>query len=234
MSWIAAGGLALSVGSTVVKGVAGANQKAQAAKMAPVDPGYVMNQNVIDNAKMLSDKYNNYVMPGYETAKNDLNNSFGASLYSAQQGATSSADVLDAASRLNFNQNRAVNNLNATNAQMKENLLPQVLNASAAAGNEYVLKNKYDNDRFDQQVNAKAALNQAGNVNEFNALDGAARVGTAFLNYQSNTPNSTTAKATVNPSIFDSGMSTLNGYSAQKKKAANYGFGNYIDPNSYA
>lgn len=209
MGWIAAGGLALGLGSSVFKGVTGANQKAQASQINPNDPGYQINQQIIDNAKTLSDKYNNYVMPGYSVAKNDLDNSLATAMSSAREGATSSGDLLDAASKFNFNQNKALNNLNVTGAQMKESLLPQVLQANAAAGNEAVLNNKFDNDRYDQQVKAKAALNQAGNTNLFGAIDGIASAGGAFLSYQGG-HEKTGAKRdkaidgnSIPPSLFD-------------------------------
>lgn len=238
MSVVLIAGGALALGTTIYKGVQGANQLSKANAIHPLDPGYQINPDIIANAKNLSAHYNNFVMPGYNSAKNDINTSYGSALGTVREGASSSGDILDAANKLQFNRDRAVTSLNTASAQAKENLLPQVVAATDAAGNQQVLKNQFDNNRYDQQVAAKAALVQAGQTNIYGAMDSAGKLGSAFLNYNSPATTATGPATGTNPvkysSMFDSGMATLNGYSKQKINAANNGFINYMDPNMVA
>src|SRR5207253_449401 len=115
MSFFTVVGGALALGTTVYKGIKGQQQINQAKSMALNDPGYQLNQGIIDNARQLSEKYNNYVMPGYSQALQRINQHYATGMNAAEQGATSGGDVLDAANKLNYSQNQATNQLAVTN-----------------------------------------------------------------------------------------------------------------------
>lgn len=179
-------GGALSIGPAIFKGIKGISQINQSNAMHPNNPGYQMNQGVIDNAKTLSDQYGNYLLPGYSQAKSNIDNTFQNAFSSGVQGATSGGDVLDLATRMAYGKNNAYNNLDIQNAQGKQSALASYLQGNAAAGQEYVNKNAYDRDIYQGQLREKAALKQAGEANLFGGIDQAAGAGSKLLFSQNN------------------------------------------------
>lgn len=195
----AAGGLlkgglvggAISLIPAAFKFFNGISQRKQANKINPINPGYQMNNQVIDNARILGNNYTNYQMPGYNQALNNLNTGYGSALAQGTQGASSGGDVLDLASKLAYGQGQNLNSLAAQSAQGKQNALNQYLSANAMAGQEYVNKNAYDRDQYDAQLRRKAALEQGGATNEYGALDQTSNAIGKLL---------TPIKTTINPS----------------------------------
>lgn len=175
-------GVATGLIPSIFKLFSGSSQKRQANRINPIDPGYTMNQGVIQNANVLSNRAGNYTMPGFSGAVNNLGASTANAFNQGIQGATSGGDVLDLATKLAYGQQQQLNNLATQNAIGSDQALMQSLNANAQAGQEYVNKNAYDRDLYQQKLREKAALTQAGNENIYGGLDAAATVGTTLLN----------------------------------------------------
>jgi len=224
MSWIAAGATAVSLIPSAVKFFNGASQKKQAKAINPTDPGYQMNQGAIDNARILRDRYNNYTLPGYSQAQNQINNTYQDAYSKGVQGATSGGDVADLAAKLAYGKNIAENNLATQNAQGKDAALGQYIQANAAAGQEGVNANAYARDQYQRQLMQKAALTQAGNTNEYNAIDtGASVLSSALYKKASPTSNDNNSDASTLGSIFSTSKTPSTGLT-------NAGLGGYNRP----
>lgn len=173
--------LAASLIPSGIKLISGLNQKNKANQINPTDPGYQMNTEVIDNARILGDRAGNYVMPGTQQAMNDIQATSANAFNTGIQGATSSGDVLDLATKLSYGTGKKINDLATQNAMGGERALLQYLNAKGAAGQELVNKNAYDRNRYDQKLGEKAALTEAANRNIYGAVDTLASVGASAL-----------------------------------------------------
>lgn len=180
MAWIAVGGLALSAAPAIYKGIKGIGQSSKANGLNPINPGYRMNQGILDNAKTLSDTYGNYTLPGQAQTQSNINSTFAGAFDSGVRGASSGGDVLDLATKMAYGKNQANNQLASQQAQGKQSLLGEYLNANAAAGQEQVNANAYDRDQYDRQLKEKAALTQAGAQNTFGAVDQLAGIGAKY------------------------------------------------------
>lgn len=178
---------------TALKIGTGISQLNKANNMNPQDPGYTLNNGVIDNARILADRYSNYQMPGYGQAVNNINSANSQAFSQGVQGASSGGDVLDLASKLAYGQTQQLNQLANRNAQGADNALLMSLNANAQSGQEYQNKNAYDRDIFQQQLREKAALTQAGNQNIYGGVDQGASVIGSYLNPRASVTNPNTA-----------------------------------------
>lgn len=189
-------GIAASVLPAAFKMFKGIKQTNEANNINPVDPGFQMNNAVIDNARMVADRYGNYQMPGYGDAIDNVNAGFTQAFDSGSQGASSGGDVLDLATKLDYGRGRNLNQIAIQNAVGKDQMFGQVMDANAAAGNEIVQKNAYDRDQFQRELERKAALTQAGAMNTFSGGDQIAGVAGAALNYRTEpwTPNASKIK----------------------------------------
>lgn len=199
-------GMALSVAPAIAKFITGIKQKKQAAKINPIDPGFQANTGIVDNARKLNDYYNNYTMPGKAAITSQLGANMAGGLDVATQAAGSGGDLLDSATKLAFGQNQAITSLGTQEAQMKENMMGQVMNANAQAGNELVRKNEWDENRYQAQLAEKAALNQASAANKFGAGDQLASLGGSMLNYNAKP----WSKPSMDPATFKSVYGRLN------------------------
>lgn len=186
MSFAIAGG-AVALGAAAYKGYKGIQQTNAANKIKPVDPGYQVNQRLIDGAKTLSDQYGNYTLPGYSTMQSGINRNFQNAFDSGVQGATSGGDVLDLATKMAYGKNQVNNQLGMQAAQGKQSALGAFLNANANAGQEFQNQNAYERDMYQGKLREKAALTQAGATNTFSAADQIAGVGSKYLLNQTNT-----------------------------------------------
>jgi len=191
---LAAAGIGLV--PSLFKAISGARQLRKANALNPTDPGYQVNNGVIDNARVLGDRAGNYSMPGYGQAVSQIGAANAGAFNAGVQGASSGGDVLDLATKIAYGQSQQLNNLAVQNAQGADNALTQSLNANAAAGQEYTNKNAYDRDIYQGKLREKAALTQSGNENIYGALDQAAQVGTNLI-----TPKATLAQS--NPTLSD-------------------------------
>src|SRR6478609_1676801 len=92
--------LGISLIPSLFKTITGASQRRKASAINPINPGYQINNSVIDNATNLTNRANNYTMPGYGNAVDNIYTSGANAFNSGVQGATSSGDVLDLATRI--------------------------------------------------------------------------------------------------------------------------------------
>jgi hypothetical protein len=199
-------GTAVSLIPSLYKLFAGNKQQDQAKRMLARNPGYQINNGVVDNARIIGDRYANYTLPGQTQAQNSIDNNFENAYTQGVQGASSGGDVADLAAKLAYGKNIAEGNLTAQQAQGKEALLPQLTQANAAAGQEFQNKNAYERQQYEAKLREKAGLTQAGATNEYNALDTGASVLSAYLNPKSVTTdftNNTVGKGKPLGSLFD-------------------------------
>lgn len=175
-------GTAVSLIPSIYKTISGISQVARGKGINPINPGYQVNSGVIDNARILGNRYTNYEMAGYGDAVNNLNTAASASMDMATQGASSSGDIIDAATKINYGTGQNLNDLAVQSAQGKDQALLQSLDAKAAAGQEYQNKNAYDRQLYQGKLNEKAALIQGGNDNIYGGLDQIGSVAGAALN----------------------------------------------------
>jgi len=177
--------LAIAAGAALIpsiyKGIAGARQVRQGKQMNPINPGYTRNEGIIDNARILGDRANNYQMPGYGQAVNNIDSGFQSALSSGTQAASSGGDVLDLITKLNYNRGQNMNTLATQNAQGADQAQMQALNANAQAGQEYQNQNAYERDEYQRKLREKAALIQGGNQNIYGAVNDVSKLGTDLL-----------------------------------------------------
>lgn len=177
-------GAAIGIAPTIAGWFTGGAQRRRARQINPVDPGFVANPGILDNKRIMDELYGNYTLPGRSGIESNLSASTAGGMAMATQGASSSGDIIDAAARITQGQNQAVNNLGIQQAEMKNGLLPGVMDANAQAGQQVVDRNMYDQNRYQQQLEEKAALTQAGAINQFKSLDNLATLGGTLLNYK--------------------------------------------------
>lgn len=149
----------------------GSAQRKAANALHPIDPGYQLNNEVIDSARILGDQYADYQMPGEQAAVNNIEGNTAAGFVRAQQGATSGADLLDAANKGAYVQGQELQGVANQSAAGKASMLTQYLAAKAAAGAEYQSKNAYDREKYAQQMQLKNQLNNNATANQFSAAD---------------------------------------------------------------
>lgn len=181
------------------KGISGIVQKNRANKINPIDPGYRMNSGVINNARVLSDRTNNYQLAGYNDAVDNITSTSATAFNNGVQGATSGGDVLDLATKIAYGQGQRMNDLAVANAQGKDEALLQSLNADALVGEEYQQKNAYDRDIYQQKLREKAALVQGANQNIYGAIDDGAQIGSSLLNPMPIGDSSASTTGVLNP-----------------------------------
>lgn len=145
-------------------------QKAKANRIKPKDPGYLQNQGVLENQRLLRDQYNNYELPGKNKILGELKSGAATSLDAAKQ-LGSSGDTLDAVTKLNNLYGKRVADLGVTEAQGKQAAFGQMLQGNAAAGAEAQAANRYAINKYQQDVAEKAALTEAGARNLYGAGD---------------------------------------------------------------
>ena len=200
-------GAGISLIPSLFKGISSIFQGNKADDINPTDPQYQMNSGVISNAETLRNRAGNYMLPNYYKAQQDIDGTYSTAFNNGVQGASSSGDVLDLATKIAYGQANANNDLNARNAQGSENALMQSLDANAAEGREYQAKNAYDREQYMMQLREKAGLTQASNENAYGALDSLANVGSnLFMNpYNNSRSNVNSANPNALGSIIPTG-----------------------------
>lgn len=201
-------GLGLTLGG--VKYLLGGAQRKQAASIHPYDPGYQLNNEVIDNARVAGDVYNNYQLPGQQEELNNIQGAASASFENARKGATSSADLLDAANKEQYQENQQLSGLQVQTAQGKQSALTQYLATKAASGAEYQNKNTYDREQYNQQLQLKNQLNNNATANQYSAADQAAKLVSSIFSYKSGIrPSGVTGNINAGEPLFSNGSNTL-------------------------
>lgn len=160
---------AVALAPSIYKGISGALQKKKMSN--PTDPGYQINNEVVDNARILGDQYSNYTLPGYNQAVNNIDSSFNNAYSSGVQGASSGGDVLDLATKMAYGKTQAINSLSTQVGQGRQQALMNYLNAKAGAGQQSVDKNAFERQRYMQELQRNAGLEQASAQNIYGAID---------------------------------------------------------------
>lgn len=185
-------GAAAAVIPSVFGLISGIGQRRQAKRIRAnaVDPMYEQNSSVLQNQQTLQNRYNNYQIPGYNQALNNINSSAATGYSTGVQGASSGTDVLDLATRIAYGTGQQTRQLGMANAQGKEGALNDYLGANVAAGQERQDANAYERQKYMQQLQEAAALYNAGGQNINNAITGAGSVGTSLILNPRRTPKS--------------------------------------------
>lgn len=118
-------------------------------------------------------------MPGSDLYENRINSNAGAAFNAASNAASSSGDLLDAATKINMNTNRAMQDLGIQEDNFTQRALGQYTDQ---LGKNAVYSDKEFSYNIDQPFQAKAAaasaLIGAGNQNKFSGFDEAMGVAT--------------------------------------------------------
>lgn len=192
-------GAGASLIPSVFKGISAISQKRKANRINPIDPGYQMNSQVIDNARILGDRYTNYQMPGYGTAQNQIQANASNAYSQGVQGASSSGDILDLVSKINYGTNQASNQLAQQSAMGKEGALKDYLGANVQAGNEYQKLNEYQRQQYEAKLREKAALTQSANENAYGAINDLASAGASLAGGLSSGGRVSPVKNSISP-----------------------------------
>jgi hypothetical protein len=203
MTALAAGAI-ISGGLGVYKAIDGANQKADAKRLATNNkfiPETMPGQVKLATNLAAQNYYNG--MPGQAQAAAAINSNGANQFYNGSQAASSGGDLLDLASKINVGQNAATNDLSTRSAEYKANALGGY---QSALNNEGRYQDKlYENNVLQpylRTANAASAMYGAGAQNEFSGLD---QIGTAGLGYvnglaqQNDAKPDAVAKATTSP-----------------------------------
>lgn len=175
MSAIAAA--AIGVGGSLIGGAfkffEGQSQKKQANQIAKNNPFVpeVLPAEVQLQTKLAQENYTNG-MPGMNTARQQISQNAGNAGAIAAKGATSGADLIDSANKIQLNSDDASRQLALQAASYKSNALGGY---EAALGNQAGWQDKlYQNNQLQpylRAANTSAALTGAGNINEFSGID---------------------------------------------------------------
>lgn len=212
MTAIAAGAL-ISGGLGIYKTIQGANQKADAKKLAAsnVFTPMQMPGQVKQATNLAAQNYYNG-MPGTAAAQNLISNNGANAFYNGSQGASSGGDLLDLAAKINQGQNVATNNLSLQAANYKANALGGYENALNNEGDwQAKLYNNNVLQPYLRTANTAASMYGAGAQNEFSGLD---QIGTAALGYANGYQPKQYAnmgEKLGNPTL-DAAASTMSGY----------------------
>lgn len=181
MTAIAAGTI-LTAGLGAYKVIDGANQKAQANRLAQnniLQPEQIPGQ-VKQATQLAAQNYYNG-MPGQQNALNNIQRNAGNAMFQGSRGASSGGDILDLASKINVGENAATNDLSAKAAEYRAQAAGAYENALNNAGGyqDKLYKNNVL-DPYLRTANTAASLYGAGAQNQFSGLD---TIGTAALGY---------------------------------------------------
>lgn len=176
-------GAALAAIPSIFSGISGMSQAKRGRKLAEsnIRPVY-RRPGEVDEALALAERsYSNGVMPGSAAIQNQIQAGGAGMLNSATQAATSSSDILDAVTKINYNQGQQFNALGVNEAQYKmqqmQNLQSQLQNSAGYTDKEFA----YNKDQPYQDTAAQAsALIGAGNQNIGGAVNGLASIGTSI------------------------------------------------------
>lgn len=175
MTWVAAavgGGSALLSAGTKYFSGRKQKKKGEALDASTVRTQYTRPGEVTEALNIAERNYLNG-MPGSDVQESRIGTSSATALDTATQGATSSADVLDAATKINLNTNNALLDLGVQEQRHKEgamqNYIGQLMNNAQYADKEF----SYNIDQPYQENKAKAAamigagaMNMNAGVNE--------------------------------------------------------------------
>ncbi len=165
----------LATGSGQVK-------KGKLKKAAIVDPIYKTPGAIKDGLTLAEQQYFNSSLPGRSSAIEDIKAGTANGMKLITEAASSSGDILDGVSKLNFNEGQNIGNLVDKEAQYKAQQLANLQNQLGIAAEYSDKEFAYNQDRPYQQEMADAnAMIAAGNTNVGNGINGASSVLTSAV-----------------------------------------------------
>lgn len=176
MSWVGVAAAGAAAVPGIVKMVSGGKQVKDAEELAAKNKftSYQTPAEVLQATKLAQNNYLNG-MPGQDLALNNIGTNAAGAYNTATQGASSSGDLIDAATRINVGANAATNNLTGEAANYKANALQGY---EAALGNQAGYKDKEYQinylDPFIRKANTAASMYGAGKMNQSSGLDSVA------------------------------------------------------------
>ncbi len=163
----------------------GGSQEREGKRLLKTERPTYTRPNEVNQALNLTER--NYLngMPGSDLAESRIGTSAAAAFDASSAGASSSGDVLDAATKINYNTNNALLDLGVQEQQFKQNALGgyvnQLGNSAGYADKEF----SYNIDQpYQNKIAAGNALVSAGGQNKFAGVDdfaGAAASAASFL-----------------------------------------------------
>lgn len=164
---------------TVFKGLSGLNQIRKGKAMNPVRPEYNIPQGITDNTAMFRARANTQRLPGQSMYENQIEAGQANNLNALQNSGVSGAALAASANAMNSNAGGQIHQL--ANMGMQNQMRNQQLLAGANQTQaEYEDKAWQWNEqqKFQEEAAARAALLQAGNTQIHGALDS---LGSAYI-----------------------------------------------------
>lgn len=183
MSWAAVivGGVSLAAGA--ISSSQAKKQMDNAEAMSLANPGYQGNPALEANAQMLQNRFTNYTLPNYTSAVESIDRQAEMGFRAATQGALSSSDILDAATRIAYGSQLANNQLNVAQAQGEDAAMMDYLTANQMAGQNIAEQNEWERMENARRRQERAQLYNAGMINQNNAIQGAVSTVGQFAGY---------------------------------------------------
>ena len=163
-------------------------KQAEALAASNVFTPYQMPGEVLQATELLGNNFRNG-MPGMSAALDNIGANASSAINSGVEGATSSGDVLDLVSKINYGQNQATNALNDQALQFRQKALSDYTDQLRTQAGYQDQEFKYNvADPFNRKANAAAGMYGASQVNKSSALDAlstsALAGATAYSNYK--------------------------------------------------
>lgn len=189
MTWVSAGATGLAALPSLGKFITGDKQvkKGESLLNTAIRPIYKKPGEVMDATAILADQFFNPRMPGAKNLVSQAGSATANAIDNAVQGATSSGDVLDAVTKIDYNSRQQINDIGAAEAEFannaQQNYVNQLMNDA-----QYTDK-QFDVNQMQPYVNQVArgqALIGAGNNNKFGGGSELSKLGaglaTSYMN----------------------------------------------------
>lgn len=203
MSWAAVIVGGVSLAGSAVQASQASKQMNQAKLMDTQDPGYAGNPELRANADMLQNRFLNYNIPNYQAALEGIDRASEMAYRSATQGATSSSDLIDAATKIAYGGQVASRDLNVQAGIGRDQAFMDYISANQLAGEDIARSNEWERQGFLRDQQHAANLENASISNTWNAIQGglntAAQLGTyAYRNGAFGGSNNITNSQSIN------------------------------------
>ena len=169
---------------SVFQGITGAIQAGKGRRMAEnnIRPTYNRPKEATEALALSSNNYLNSGMPGKNGLVNQIGSANANALDMATQAASSGGDVLDAITKLNYNEQQQLNQVAAQEAQFKDAQLKDYQNQLGIAAGYSDKEFAYNKDQpYQDRAAAASSLIEAGNTNVGSGLNGLSTLATASL-----------------------------------------------------
>lgn len=203
---ITTGAIALvGTGAQIYSGIRQRNQ-AKRLREQTQDPGIQRNYALDRVTNTLFQNYSNFNLPGYNNYVQQVNSNMASANQLATQGATSSADILNAVTANQAVADQSLGNLTLQNASGREQALMRYLSGVEQQGQDQLRVNNQELERYNQTMAEAAALEGASmqNINSGiqDSIMGISAISSNFIPRQS--IDFTTGQQITLPSVWDS------------------------------